>query len=250
MRSIAIFGCGWVGKALLPILTPDYRLKASVRTGESFEKLPLQEKFLLNEENNYFHADFYQSDLIIIAIPPRGAYLDTIQTVLSYIDKSTQIILLSSTSVYDQSEGIVDENSDKDVKNISLMLKTERYLQKNHLNVLILRLGGLMGYDRVAGKYSAGKTFKYDAFVNYIHRDDVVAIIKMFIDKKISSDVVNVVAPQHPSKREIFIKNSHAFGFAKIHFTHNETRSKQVSSKKLKERYHYKFLKENPLNFW
>lgn len=250
MRSISIFGCGWVGKALLPLLSPGYKVKASVRTPDSFEQLPLKDKFLLNEVNNYFHPDFYQSDVIIIAIPPRGAYLETIQTLLGYTDQTTQIILLSSTSVYGQTEGIVDENSDKEVKNISLMLKTERYLQEKHQNVLILRLGGLMGYNRIAGKYSAGKTFEYDGFVNYIHRDDVVAIIKMFIDKEVCCDVVNVVAPLHPSKQAIFIKNAKRFGFEKTHFTHNEMRSKQVSSKKLKEKYHYKFLKQNPLNFW
>ena len=250
MRSISIFGCGWIGKALIPILENDYELKASVQTQDSFERLPLEEKFILNHENNFYQADFFQSDTIIIAIPPKGPYLETIQTLLGYINKETQIILLSSTSVYDQNEGIIDENSDKNVKKISLMLKTERFLQKNHQNTLILRLGGLMGYKRIAGKYTAGKTLEYDAFVNYIHRDDVVAIIKMFIDKNISSDVINIVAPIHASKQEIYDKNAQVFGFEKTHFTHSELKGKKVSSKKLKEKYHYKFLKENPLTFW
>lgn len=250
MKSLSIFGCGWIGLALLPALLPTYKVKASVPRLDAFEKLPLKEKFLLNADNDYFSADFYQSDTIIIAIPPKGSYLETIQTLLKYINKTAQIILLSSTSVYDQTEGIVDENSDKEVKNVSLMLQTERYLQENHQNVLILRLGGLMGYDRIAGKYTAGKSLENDAFVNYIHRDDVVAVIKMFIDKNISSDVVNIVAPIHASKKEIYDKNALAFGFEKTHFSHRELKGKKVSSKKLRERYHYKFLKNNPLNFW
>jgi len=250
MRIVSIFGCGWIGKALIPILKESYTLKASTRSQRSLEDIPLEDRYILNENNDFFHPQFYKTDVVIIAIPPRGAYLETIKALLNYLRPQTQIILLSSTSIYTQTDGILHENSDKSVKNTSLMLKTERFVEKNHEKTIILRLGGLMGYDRIAGKYSAGKTLDCDAFVNYIHRDDVVSIIKLMIDKKVSSDLLNVVAPLHPCKKDIYDKNAQQFGFDKTLFKENKILGKQISSDKLKEKYHYHFLKENPLHFW
>jgi nucleoside-diphosphate-sugar epimerase len=250
MPTISIFGCGWVGKALLPILEPDYQLKSSVRSQSSFETLPCQEKYLLNEHNDYYDPDFYDTDILIIAIPPREHYETTIKKLLSYIKVATQIILLSSTSVYDQTEGLVDENSTKVVSNPSKMLKMEHFLQENHQKLLILRLAGLMGYGRIAGRHSSGKTFQHDGYVNYIHRDDVVAIIKHLIDHGITSDVLNLVAPHHPSKKMIFDNNAKKYNFQPPKFISTQQRSKKVSSQKLQEKYHYKFLKPDPLEFW
>lgn len=250
MKTVSIFGCGWIGKALLPLLENEYKVFASVQSQKSFDTLECQNRYILNETNNYFTPKFYDSNTLIIAIPPRGNYLEIIQTLCSYIKPSTQIILLSSTSVYPQKEGNVLENDTKNVENPSLMLESERFLQKNHQKTLILRLSGLMGYSRIAGKYTAGKTLEHDALVNYIHRDDVVAIIKMFIDNEVSEDVINVSAPLNPSKKTIYDNNAALFGFEKTHFKSLEAVGKTVSCEKLQETYHYQFLKENPLTFW
>jgi len=250
MKSVSIFGCGWVGKALLPLLDNNYKVLASVQSQNSFDALECANKYLLNESNQFFAPDFYKSDTLIIAIPPRGAYLQTIKILCTYIKDSTQIILLSSTSVYPQTEGIVDENDTKYVKNPSLMLETEQFLQKNHQKTLILRLGGLMGYKRIAGKYTAGKTLEADAFINYVHRDDVVAIIKMFIDKQICEDVVNIVAPTLVSKKTIYDKNALQFNFEKTYFSSNVFKGKRVSAAKIQKKYAYNFIYPEAIFFW
>ena len=250
MRKVSIFGCGWVGKPLLKLLENEYEVLASVQSQNSFDALEGKNRYLLNESNHFFAPNFYESDTIIIAIPPRGDYLNTIKTLCSYIKASTQIILLSSTSVYPQTEGIVDENETKTVKNPSIMLETERFLQKKHQKMLILRLGGLMGYDRIAGKYTAGKTLEHDAFINYIHRDDVIAIIKMFIDTKVSEDVVNVVAPSTHSKKAVYDQNALQFGFEKTLFNSTKIEGKTVSTDKLQTFYHYDFIHPQAISFW
>ena len=229
MNRISIVGCGWVGKALKEILQEEYQVNCSVR-GKLDEK------------------SFYHVETMIIAIPPRGDYLQTLTHLLSYLSDDTQLILLSSTSVYPQTTGLVKEEDTHGITTPSLMLQAERLvLSIIYPKVLILRLGGLMGYDRIAGKYTAGKTKAHDAPVNYIHRDDVVAIIKLCIDKGVKDNIFNVVAPSHPKQSEIYTKNAKIFGWENTYFESDEVIGKVVSAGKLVEFFGYEFLKREPL---
>ncbi len=137
-----------------------------------------------------------------------------------------------------------------EVSEISLMLEAERVFIKLRPSTLILRLGGLMGYDRVAGKYSAGKSFDYDVYVNYIHRDDVVNIIELMIEKNIQAECFNLVAPVHCARSDVYHHNAEDFGFEKSTFDSLELQGKKVSSSKLLARLGYQFIYENPLDFW
>jgi len=247
-QTISIFGCGWVGKALAQHLQPKH-IKASVQSLESFETLQIQDKYLLNKDNNYFHKDFYNSDVLIIAIPPRGEYLETLKQVLHYTAKKTQIILLSSSSVYPQTQGTVKEADTQNIKEPSLMLEAELLVKKIREDVLILRLAGLMGYNRISGKYTAGKRVKYNAPVNLIHRDDVTEIIHQLIEKQIKNEIFNLVAPEHPSKKELYQHNAKKFGFEATTFENDENKGKIVSSQKLIDYLDYKFIYPNPLSF-
>jgi nucleoside-diphosphate-sugar epimerase len=249
-KSISILGYGWVGKAFIEKMHSHYNIKASVATQSSFDNLTHRQKYLLNEDNAYKSSDFYRSDIIIIAIPPRGNYFQNIEKIFENISSHSQIILLSSTSVYGKGRDVFSESDSKTVKNPSIMLQTEHFLKKNHKKFLILRLGGLMGYDRIAGKYTAGKSLEHDAIVNYIHRDDVVNIIHHLINEDITQDTINVVAPEHPCKKEIYDNNATIFGFEPTIFITLDIVQREISSEKLLEKYKYQFLKPNPLEFW
>ena len=231
MNRVSIVGCGWVGKALKETLQEEYQVNCSVR-GKLDE------------------TSFYDVETMIIAIPPRGDYLQTLTHLLSYLSDDTQLILLSSTSVYSQTTGLVKEEDTHGITTPSLMLQAERLVLSIYPKVLILRLGGLMGYDRIAGKYTAGKTKAHDAPVNYIHRDDVVAIIKLCIDKGVKDDTFNVVAPSHPKQSEIYTKNAKAFAWENTYFDSDKLIGKLVSSQKLIDSFGYTFLKREPMNFW
>ena len=101
----------------------------------------------------------YAVDVLLIAIPPRDNYLDVLEETLVHIDTSAQVILLSPISFYYEKP---------------LVVEAEKRVRKLHKTIVILRLGGLMGYDRVAGKYTAGKVWDFDTRTNYVHRDDKV----------------------------------------------------------------------------
>jgi len=247
-KTISIFGCGWLGKALALHLQTQH-IKASVQSLNSFENLKIKDKYLLNENNNYFHEDFYKNDILIIAIPPKGKYLETLEKILNYTSKKTQIFLLSSSSVYPQTQGTVKEADTKNIKEPSLMLKAELLVKKIREDVLILRLAGLMGYNRISGKYTAGKKVKSNAPVNLIHRDDVTEIIHQLIEKQTRNEVLNLVAPEHPSKKELYQHNAKKFGFEATTFENDENKGKIVSSQKLIDYLDYKFIYPNPLSF-
>ena len=108
MKKISIFGCGWVGKALLQILKHKYQVNCSVKTQSSYNALETENRFLLSLDN-FYPKKFYDVDVMLIAIPPRGAYLESLTQLLSFLPSTTQLILLSSTSVYTQTEGVVRE---------------------------------------------------------------------------------------------------------------------------------------------
>lgn len=241
-RKVSILGCGWVGKALALELENTYTIMASVQSQSSFDALKVKRRVILNQKNNFNSPSFYKTNTLIIAIPPRGAYLENLITIISHIQEPTQLILLSSTSVYTQTEGVITEEDTQNITTPSLMLQAEEELQALYPSLLILRLGGLMGYNRIAGKYTDGKTLVHNAYVNYVHRDDVVAVIKKCIEKDIRATTYNVVAPIGATKKEIYDYNSKRYGFKKTNFKSNDIKGKQVSSKKLQKELNYTFL--------
>jgi len=249
MKKVSILGCGWVGKALFQTLKHEYEVNCSVKTQASYDALKGKNRFLLSVDN-FYHENFYNVDVMVIAIPPRGEYLETLTKLLSFLPSTTELILLSSTSVYSQKEGIVREEDTLKIIQPTLMLQAERLVASLRSDVVILRLGGLMGYERIAGKYTAGKMKAHDAPVNYIHRDDVVAVIKLCIESDTRAEVFNVVAPLHPKQSEVYALNAKQFGWENTYFDFDELRGKVVSSEKLIAYFNYQFLKANPLHFW
>jgi nucleoside-diphosphate-sugar epimerase len=238
-ETVAILGCGWIGKALAKRLEKTYFLKASVQSDSSFTKLDVENKYILNRENRFRKKEFYETNTLIISLPPRENYLENLKEIVSQIKSDTQLILLSSTSVYPQTEGVVVERDTDSIIMPNLMLEAERLLKFFFPSVLILRLGGLMGYGRVAGKYTASKSVVYDSPVNYVHRDDVVNVIIDCIEKEMRENTLNVVAPIGESKKEIYDFNALKYGFEKTHFKSLELKGKRVSSKKLNYLFRY-----------
>jgi len=215
-KKVSILGCGWVGKALQ-------------------DSLPHVVHCLSRDCSENSKAKLYDCDVLIIAIPPRDNYLEVLEQTLSHISAQTQVILLSSISFYDGK---------------ALVVEAETLLQNLDENVVILRLGGLMGYDRIAGKYTAGKVLTSDSRTNYVHRDDVVDIIESVITQDVRSEVFDVVAPLQSTKKVIFSQNAKKFGFKETEFLGGDEVGKELSPIKVCEVLDYVFKKPDVLKFW
>ena len=64
------------------------------------------------------------------------------------------------------------------------MAKAEAIVSSSKVPYLILRLAGLMGGDRYVAKYFSGKRNDgANCPINYVHKDDVVALIALAAEK-------------------------------------------------------------------
>ncbi|NQY94649.1 MAG: hypothetical protein HRT43_10815 [Campylobacteraceae bacterium] len=216
MQTVSLLGCGWVGYALaLELLSQKhYKIKASTTTKDKlalFEEKNIQ-AFLIDSQNNNVDTkvlgEFLSCDILIISLPPKKDnvnYLKFLEQIASHknIARIHQVIFISSTSVYpfiekniSENESISTENTSKKVvyeaEQIFLQKKIDKKISKK-INLVILRCSGLMGYNRIAGKYFANKEIQGENdCVNYVHRDDVIAIISLLIEKKIVAKIYNL----------------------------------------------------------
>jgi len=223
--NIGIIGCGWLGKPLAQHLSTHHHVNC-------FSRLKTADSFWKNE-------------LFIISISTKDNYLQSLKNFLSNIPENSQIIFMSSTSVYKEFNEVVNEETLIHEK--SIQKEAEELMQESSNKLLILRLGGLMGKDRIAGKWKSVSSFS-DSPVNYIHIDDILAICSILISKKIEQGIFNLVAPQHPLRSEVHKKNAHDFGFELGNF--DGLSSRTVSSQKLINTLSYNFIHPNPLLFW
>ncbi|WP_321779505.1 hypothetical protein [Sulfurimonas sp.] len=227
LKSISIIGCGWLGKPLAKTLEKESRVQC------------------FDREKTSDNSSFWQNDTIIIAINTKDNYLKTLQKIAKLSSTSSNIILLSSISVYREFNSILDENVDITQKN--LQKEAEELMQNLRKNLLILRLGGLMGEDRISGKWKKVSSFK-DGPVNYIHREDVINIIKKLLKSDVKNGIFNLVAPQHPLRSLVHEQNAKNFGFMLGSF--KEKTSKIINSDAIIKKLNYTFLYPNPLKFW
>ena len=220
-KKIAILGCGWVGTTLK----------------EKLELAGDEVNCLSRDINMDTLVGFYACDVLIIAIPPSDEYLDVIEDAYFSLSLNealdTQVIFLSSTSFYNGNKSIVESEALAKIKDP---------------DTVILRLGGLMGYDRIAGKYTEEKTVE-DTPTNYVHRDDVVGVIERVMETRIKDKIFNVVAPKQTTKKEIYTQNSKLFGFKETHFSENIGKNKSYSSDILCDVLGYTFMKRMSKGF-
>ena len=227
MPNISIIGCGWLGLPLSQKLKESYEVECFSR------------------EHTKDNSLFWQADTFIIAINTKNNYLDTLKKIINLTSLDSNLILMSSTSVYREFDCEVDEETK--ITNIKLQREAELLLLNSKQNTLVLRLGGLMGEDRISGKWKNVSTFS-DGEVNYIHKDDVINVVKNFLHSDIKNGIYNLVAPLHPLRSEVHKKNALKFNL-KLGTFEGKT-SRIVSSAKLLKDLDYKFIYPDPLKFW
>ena len=273
-KSISILGCGWLG---LPLgkyfLDKGYAVKGST-TKE--EKLPILigngiEAFCIQVNPQVVGENvdnFLNSETLLINIPPRishqkvDAHVKQISNLLTHVKLSSikNIIYISSTSVYPElNREVFEEDVITTEESASpTMIKAEKLLialwKETSVNLTILRCGGLMGYDRIPAKYFSGLKglTTGDIQVNYVHRDDVIKIIETIIENNIWNETFNIVSPIHPTRKEIYAKNCEELGYEMPEFVDSAEPQpfKIISPKKWLECSKYKFIYENPLDYY
>ena len=267
--QISIIACGWLGLPLGKFLVDNGHQVLGSTTKES-KKQALSDAginpFILNLSPAITSDNFIKlidSEVIIINIPPRVAkngenfHYQQIQNlaknILNNFERKTlpKVIFISSTSVYPDQNQIATENSE--IIENHVLVKVENLLKTSFDQLTILRLGGLMGYDRFPGKYYQNKLVEnWATSINYIHLDDAICLINSILEKNIWNETFNICSPTHPTRKEILMKNCEELGLDFPIFSENPSNEnfKIISPEKVISITNYQFIYPNPLDFF
>ncbi len=262
-KTIAIAGLGWLGQPLgYRLSTLGYEVKGSVTTLEKATMLHKNgfEAYSVEISESGIEGEIKallnNVDCLIIMIPPglrknTGAdYVLKMAHLLEAIKKSvvSKIILVSSTSVYDDSQGNVTESDEPKPETIAgkqLRQVEELFINSEGLQTTIVRFGGLIGGSRQPAKFLAGRKDLADgkAPVNLIHREDCMNILLQILKKDAFGKVFNAVNPDHPLKADYYIQKTKELGLEPPTFAKNSKDEvyKQVDSENLKSILNYSF---------
>lgn len=263
-KKITIAGLGWLGLPFAAQLNAlGYQVKGSVTDTAKAKRLTQNGipayPLIIGEEGVSGFPDtlLADTDVLLIMIPPglrknTGAnYALRMAKFLHIIETSEikKVILISSTSVYDDSQGKVTEkdipqpqtNAGKQLHEVEQI-----FFKSSSFTTTIVRFGGLFGDTRNPVKFLAGRRAlsNGEAPVNLIHRDDCIRILLKIIQKDAFGHIFNAVAPMHPTKATYYTEQAKLLGLEPPSYTTENTTNetfKQVDSVHLSTVLEYTF---------
>lgn len=276
-RKISVLGCGWLGFELAKyLISRGNKVNGSTTTSSKLEILDKAgiHPFILDlsESQDQLNKVFFQSDILILNIPPGKRDSTSVIDYWQKIEKALilaemhgvqKVLLISSSGVFEskRSEGpnfkfqiYLADGRPNSTSTIALQLiQAEESLKKLFDNSgSIVRFGGLVGGDRKAGRFLSGRRNLVNAEspVNLIHRDDCIKIISQIIDQEAWGLTFNAVTDLHPSRKKFYTQQSKIQGFDPPQFKEGQdSTGKIISNQYLKERLKYNFIHPDPMKF-
>jgi nucleoside-diphosphate-sugar epimerase len=266
-KTVSILGCGWLGTVLgKKLLSKGYVVKGSTITSEKINELEttgIQPYYVKvgTDSIEMDYAAFFNTDVLIVSIPPqRIANIEEIfplqiNQVIQYIRilQIPKVILISSTSVYENSNSTVregDEGNPAKPAGRALLTAEKMLMDLEGTKTTVLRFGGLIGYNRNPARFLLGKSeVPAHTPVNLIHRDDCVKIISEIIEKEIWGEIFNACSPGHPTKKDFYARAAKIGDLPKPMFVDRPENYKIVNSDKLIEKLGYTFNYPNPMDY-
>ncbi|MEM6347085.1 MAG: NAD(P)-binding domain-containing protein [Bacteroidota bacterium] len=240
--TISILGLGWLGAPLAQALVKQgYSVFGSRRSvAANSEGITPFLVDISNLEQEY--QDFLATETLIIAIPSRD--VEGYRRLAEQIEHSRikQVLLISSTSVYPMTNGIVTEASET-LDSVRTEIE-HLFVSSPQFTTTVLRFAGLYGYNRQPGNFfKSGKLINYpEGYVNMIHRDDCIGIIQAILDQKLWGEVLNACIDDHPTRRDFYSWAAAQVGRTDLNFNEEgETLYKIVSNQKLQDLLGYEF---------
>ncbi|WP_018693004.1 Rossmann-fold NAD(P)-binding domain-containing protein [Algicola sagamiensis] len=222
MKSILIVGGGWLGLPLGEDLSAlGFSVTVTKTTQAGVESLPTSLNGLqLCLPNASCHVNLSSFDVIVVCIPPGlkkeptgTRYIEKLKALYQrLLSQKTHLIFCNSTGIYEGIEGDCDEMTTLPCgsQKSSILYEAEQLTQaQNFLRLTILRLGGLVGADRVPGRFLAGKRALKGAAhpVNLVHQYDVIQAIIHCIQTELSG-TFNLVSPLRCTRKLFYTKSA------------------------------------------
>lgn len=256
---VLIIGCGWVGEEFaLSMLAKGSEVWVTTTTEAKVERLKgLGLKALLvnlDKETSHPVLNGY-FDYVLNSVPASSRHrqeeimnrFKNLSQLLKGLEFSKQIFL-SSVGIYPDSAGVFDEAWQGPLNEKLALAENE---MSTVGNTLIYRLGGLFGKERIFAKYFAGKICNTGSQpANFVHITDVVALVELGFLRAKMGEKYNIVAPEHPTKREVIMASAQKFGFElPLAFENTICFQKLVIGSKIVEQLDYTFTYSSPSLF-
>jgi len=266
--KISVLGCGWLGLPLAcELLNNGNMVNGSTRDPDKIIQIKENgiKPFLLELSPDMIcenAEEFFDSEILILNIPParRDDIVDfhprQIQSIIDAVNiyPVKNVIFTSSTSVYPElNREVTEDETSEPQKNSGRALKIaeDMLLGESGFNTTVLRLAGLVGYDRNPRNFLKKRRVihKINSPVNLVHRDDCIGVIMEIINRDIWGEVFNVCCDTHPRRIEFYKSEAEKAGL-EIEDPGEIAPSdfKLVSNKKLKDSLKYSFKYPDPLN--
>lgn len=256
MKKVSIIGLGWLGEAAgLLLQTQGYAVIGSSTRADKVELLRSKGldavHFALDPDPQGTDCSrLFDSDILVVTLPPRSRqgdgelYLQQLAALRDWVANSAvkQVLFISSTGIYPNANKEVpyseeDKISENTTGNTILYRAEALMGTLSTYDLTVLRMGGLMGEDRIPGIYFAGKEQVVGhTRVNFIHQVDAAGMIAWVIRQGLWNQTFNGVAPEHPLRREVYQHNANALGIplpASFQDAADEEVGRLISSEKI-----------------
>ena len=237
-QNVFLWGAGWLGLPLSKSISESGNNVSCITRSCGKKNFLIAHSLNATTIDELVHEPkvLKKCDVFIITVPPVAelSFDESLSFFLKFLPQYCHVIYTSSTGIYKNSNGLINENSEKD--SIKDVFQIEDFLQKQKSQSLtILRLGGLIGPKRHPVHFLAKKTVNENPnqVVNLVQQIDVIQVVLYFIESK-KSGIFNVCSPEHPTRKEYYNLAAKAFGLKSLSFENDEHQSgKIVDTKKL-----------------
>jgi len=256
MKKVSIIGLGWLGEAAgLLLQKQGYRVIGSSTRPEKVELLRKKGfdavHFALDPDpKGTGYSRLFDSEILVVTLPPRSRqgdgelYLQQLASLRDLAAHSAvkQVIFISSTGIYPNESKAVPYTEEEQVSESNagnaILYRAEVLMgTSSTYDLTVLRMGGLMGEDRIPGTYFSGKEQVVGhTRVNFIHQVDAAGMIAWVINQGLWNQTFNGVAPEHPLRREVYLYNANALGIplpASFQDAADEEGGRLISSEKI-----------------
>lgn len=269
-KSISIIGLGWIGLPLAKeLIDSGYSVIGSTTTSQKTKELnekgvPAIQFSLIPYPSGLDFQKLFQSQILVINVPPRTKsqggehFMEQMKFLLGLVENSKveKIIFVSSSGVYPndfkEAEYTEEDLITTETTGNSWLWKAENFWkEKFDGDLTIVRFGGLLGDERVPGKYFSDKeNVTGHTPVNYIHRQDSTRLLQFIIEKDLWNQTINGIAPIHPLRKDVYEKNAEDLGIdpPKSFAEEKEGENRIISGNKAIE-LGFEFIFPNPLDF-
>ncbi len=265
--TVSILGCGWLGFPLGEHLqNKGFTVKGSVTSAEKFDLLSSSGILpylivLSNTEIVVDNASFFETDVLIVSIPPRRVegialiFPAQIEQLILFILKYRirKVIFISSTSVYPEDSQTATENDIlfPDKESGKACLAAENVLKnQTDFETTVIRFGGLIGADRNPARFLLKSNRPVaNVPVNLIHQDDCIGIIDAIIEQDLWGETLNACCPEHPLKKDFYGKAARISGLPEPLVSDRVEAYKIIDSSKLQHLLKYKLKYQSPMDY-